>query len=429
MKGSGKPYDLKVSAFAALLVADFVITADYAVFPAAVLKVQEELKLSDLQIGLLGTVVYGGLTLSSVLSPIILGRMHPQKVLAAAMFFSGFFTLCGALSWNWLVFAAFRFGVGLAHGPMYVYFPVWVNSNASDGVETRWMAMLQVMSPMSNIGCYALTSLGLGLGHTWRVPFAVLGVMTMTFGVAAAYSPRHIWTAAEEVAGWKWFSLQFWLLVLFGACAYFAAIAAEYWALPTLVSLGTDPKLAAMQFIAVGIAGPGFGTIFGAQLADKVGGYRQRTRALWFCASMVALSFCALPQIMLPRSSTHALLGATWALFCGSAVMPSLNGLVLESVSADARLAASGAFGFMTTAIGLTLAPLMTGYASQHGGNPLWGWRSAFIPWMVFGPIIMAYVISKEIARKSPGAGAGAGDEMDPLIAVRSSLRSVKLPA
>jgi MFS family permease len=411
-------------------VADFVLTADYSVFPAAVLKVQSELKLDELQMGLLGTLVYAGLTISSVISPFILERMHPQKVLTAALFASGFCTLCSALSLGWWTLAAARLGAGLSHGPMYVYFPVWVNSNAKDGVETRWMGLLQAMPPLANICCYAVTSLLLNTGHSWRVPFAALGVTTMAFSLLAARSSQHRWNVrSDESPGWKSFSSTFWVLVLFGACAYFAAAACEYWALPALVSLGADPKVAATQFIVVGIVGPGLGTYFGAQCADRLGGYRQRIRALWFCGSMVALSFCAFPSVMFPRTTLQALLGATWALFCGSAVMPALNGLILESVGEEAQLAGSGAFGLMTTAVGLSLAPGVCGYASQEGGSPVWGWRSAFVPWLAFGPILMALAISLENSRKRPGAGAGAGDELDPLLAVRTSLRSVKLPA
>merc|ERR1719405_360009 len=73
--------------------------------------------------GLLGTLVYAGLTISSVVSPFLLTRVEtPWPVLSWALILSAG--------------AAVRFAVGLAHGPMYVFFPVWVNAAAGDGYET-----------------------------------------------------------------------------------------------------------------------------------------------------------------------------------------------------------------------------------------------------------------------------------------------------
>merc|ERR1719331_195457 len=171
--------------------------------------------------------------------------------------------------------------------------------------------------------------------------------------------------------------------------------------------------------------GPGFGTWFGAHCADQLGGYRKRHLALWFCMAMVGFTFLATPLIFFPQSVTQALGGAIWALFCGSAVMPALNGLILESVKEDGRIAASGGFGLVTTAIGLTLAPMTSGFASDRGGNPMWGWRIAFFPWVLLGPLLISSVIYYERSnfRGAPGAGAGAGDEADPLVTATSMLQ------
>jgi hypothetical protein len=290
------------------------------------------------------------------------------------------------------------------------------------------MGLLQAVGPIANIVCYASTSVLLYLHISWRVAFLALGVGTFATALGLSVIPRNTWKVNERsdkvVRGLWSFGYSFWALVVFGAAAYFAACGAEYWAQPALVYLGADVKSAPMGFLTVGIAGPGLGTWFGAHCSDSLGGYRKRYLALWFCMAMVGFTFLAAPLIFLPQTVTQALSGAIWALFCGSAVMPALNGLILESVQEDSRMAASGGFGLVTTAIGLTLAPMTSGFASDRGGNPLWGWRIAFFPWVLLGPLLISSVIYYERTSfrgaGAPGAGAGAGDEADPLVTATS---------
>merc|ERR1719389_143692 len=235
--------------------------------------------------GLLGTLVYAGLTISSVVSPFLLTRVEtPWPVLSWALVLSAGAAVACAFAPNWYFLAAARFAVGLAHGPMYVFFPVWVNAAAGDGYETRWMGLLQAVGPISNIVCYAGTSMLLHINLSWRVMFLALGAGTFATTLALSAIPRNVWTVSarsDRVVRGMWsFGYAFWALVIFGAAAYFAACGAEYWAQPALVYLGADVKMAPMGFLAVGVAGPGFGTWFGAHCADQLGGYRKR-RCRW----------------------------------------------------------------------------------------------------------------------------------------------------
>jgi MFS family permease len=87
MSQKGHVNDLRIQAFVALLLADFFLTADYSVFPAAVLQVTEEMHLTNVQMGLLGTLVYAGLTISSVISPFFIdfGRIALGGTLLGAL--------------------------------------------------------------------------------------------------------------------------------------------------------------------------------------------------------------------------------------------------------------------------------------------------------------------------------------------------------
>merc|ERR1719337_449759 len=67
--------------------------------------------------GLLGTLVYAGLTISSVVSPFLLTRVDsPWPVLSWALVLSAGAAVACAFAPNWYFLAAARFAVGLAHG-------------------------------------------------------------------------------------------------------------------------------------------------------------------------------------------------------------------------------------------------------------------------------------------------------------------------
>merc|ERR1719379_1090340 len=143
--------------------------------------------------GLLGTLVYAGLTISSVVSPFLLTRVeNPWDVLSWALYFSAATAMACAFAPNFYFLAAARFAVGLAHGPMYVFFPVWVNAAAGDGYETRWMGLLQAVGPIANIVCYASTSVLLYLHMSWRVMFLALGAGTFATTLALSAIRQNI---------------------------------------------------------------------------------------------------------------------------------------------------------------------------------------------------------------------------------------------
>merc|ERR1719389_1602085 len=152
--------------------------------------------------GLLGTLVYAGLTISSVVSPVLLTRVEtPWPVLSWALVLSAGAAVACAFAPNWYFLAAARFAVGLAHGPMYVFFPVWVNAAAGDGYETRWMGLLQAVGPISNIVCYAGTSMLLHINLSWRVMFLALGAGTFATTLALSAIPRNVWTVSARSDG------------------------------------------------------------------------------------------------------------------------------------------------------------------------------------------------------------------------------------
>merc|ERR1719174_528025 len=148
--------------------------------------------------GALGTLVYAGLTVSSLISPFLLTWVEsPWQVLSWALYGSAASAVACAFAPNWYILAAARFAVGLAHGPMYVFFPVWVNAAAGDGYETRWMGLLQAVGPISNIVCYASTSVVLHLHMSWRVAFLTLGIGTMASALGLGMIPRGVWVVDE----------------------------------------------------------------------------------------------------------------------------------------------------------------------------------------------------------------------------------------
>merc|ERR1719240_578995 len=102
--------------------------------------------------------------------------MKARSIIFASVLLSTVGELLAAFSVGpWSLLMA-RVVLGFAHAPSYVFFPIWVDANAPDGEETRWMATLQAIAPFGNVIGYGIASYAVySLGYTWRAALTGLG--------------------------------------------------------------------------------------------------------------------------------------------------------------------------------------------------------------------------------------------------------------
>ena len=138
----------------------------------------------------MGSLVYFGLSVSSLFVSVIFKKYKASWILGLAMILNAFACFLFSLSSNvWLLYLM-RFMLGFTQAFCVIYGPVWVNEFSPKESNTKWMAIL----------------------HS----FVVIGVMVgYIFGAIAV-------SLLEKILNWRFaFMLQGWFMIAIGICFLF----------------------------------------------------------------------------------------------------------------------------------------------------------------------------------------------------------------
>jgi MFS family permease len=396
-----------------MLGSQFILNADYAIFPAAMLNVEKELGMNDVELGFAGTITYIGLIASVMVSGSLLARNSKEVVQISMGLSAAFAIMCALAPTKHSLYLA-RFLAGMSHGPMYVYAPVWVDAFAPEGRETRWMTLVQVMALVANISFYAFTAAMVWTFElSWRYAFLLLGGSCAALTLLSLLVPAGLWTKEVDADFFADFLRVlphpvFWLFAICPCMCFFTAIGVEYWGTKMLVHMGVLKYQAPYYFLIVGLGGPLLGMVLGALAMERLGGYRARLRASLFCVALcVFVVWPAAPFAMFPAGKTQLLFGTGFVMLAGAAQISVLQGLALDTLPAELRMHANSVFSVMCIGFGMQLPPVVVGMIS-HGAGVAQAWPFTMWPSVTIGPLCMMlatyleYRASKQMRERWP---------------------------
>jgi MFS family permease len=396
--------------FAGMCLIKYFLSAEYSVFPAAFLDIQKDLAMSDFEMGIGGSLVFTGLMAGACLAPPALVH-YPKQVLSFAMLLCAFATFATAYAPSKYLMYVARFFVGVFHAPAYVYMPVWVESYAPSGMETRWQGWLEVVGPLANVTGYAITAgLRISVGVSWRDMYALIaGTYLVAF--FASYFVHTRWykttdstagaSVTEAIKGWVRVLPypSFWFLVAVPVLGYYCVCAVEYFAARMFVELGAPKDKVPEYFLIVAVAGPVLFVLLSGPFFDYIGGYRKRKTCLKAILAIHLCAMCFVPWAWRFYKSSFASTCIATTIMMGlyAATIPPVIGLILLTVEAELRPFANGLFGFLASAVGFQLGPVVSGAVMAKLGVEA-GWKACFAP-TVLGPIMIFCVLVYENGR------------------------------
>lgn len=170
--------------FYILFFTNFVVNMDNGFLPACTTMMMEELGLTTEKFGTLGSIVYVGQTIGCVTSSYMLQRMNEKVVLPIVLVFNLVCLIWFTTNKSFVSLILARMLTGLFQESTGVYFPVWVDTYASETKNATWMSIIMIGSTVGNIFGYILAAcLQDELG--WRGPFYIQA--TALFIVVMAY--------------------------------------------------------------------------------------------------------------------------------------------------------------------------------------------------------------------------------------------------
>ena len=392
----------RIIIFACFFIIHLLNCSDGGVVSARSNQIKEELNINDKSFGIYGSIVQIGRIIGT-LSVMILLNLFDRKyliffalILKCATFVIYFFTA------NYYIIMGFRFLQGFSHVFTYVYFPTWVDQFGLQNYKTIMTSFIQTASPFGSVFGFNVTTF---LGD-YKYGFALLAFTILPLDIILLFMPNKFFSPKiffykvhkEEHDGRESvFSLfeideekmkqkqaekekkpegpSIWLqllrpvfasIVLARTVLMFSFMGTHYWIGDYFQNvLGQDGKMAkASVYSVVSLVGPFTGSMVGAAVCEKVGGYTKRASSLLCCGFSVLTGICA---VLIPMTNDMMVFTVELFLFFffANCMMPILIGISFNCVDKKLKGASYGVNSLMCTFLGNLPAPSVYGFIND----------------------------------------------------------------
>ncbi len=392
----------RIIIFVCFFIIHLLNCSDGGVVSARSNQIKEELNINDKSFGIYGSIVQIGRIIGT-LSVMILLNLFDRKyliffalLLKCATFVIYFFTA------NYYIIMGFRFLQGFSHVFTYVYFPTWVDQFGLQNYKTIMTSFIQTASPFGSVFGFNVTTF---LGD-YKYGFALLAFTILPLDIILLCMPDKFFSPKiffykvhkEEHDGRESvFSLfeideekmkkkqeekekkpegpSIWLqllrpvfatIVLARTVLMFSFMGTHYWIGDYFQNaLGQDGKLAkASIYSVVSLVGPFTGSMVGAAVCEKVGGYTKRASSLLCCGFSVLTGICA---VLIPMTNDMMVFTVELFLFFffANCMMPILIGISFNCVDKKLKGASYGVNSLMCTFLGNLPAPSVYGFIND----------------------------------------------------------------
>ena len=392
----------RIIIFVCFFIIHLLNCSDGGVVSARSNQIKEELNINDKSFGIYGSIVQIGRIIGT-LSVMILLNLFDRKyliffalVLKCATFLIYFITA------NYYIIMGFRFLQGFSHVFTYVYFPTWVDQFGLQNYKTIMTSFIQTASPFGSVFGFNVTTF---LGD-YKYGFALLAFTIIPLDIILLFMPDKFFSPKiffykvhkEEHDGRESvFSLfeideekmkkkqeekekkpegpSIWLqllrpvfatIVLARTVLMFSFMGTHYWIGDYFQNaLGQDGKLAkASIYSVVSLVGPFTGSMVGAAVCEKVGGYTKRASSLLCCGFSVLTGICA---VLIPMTNDMMIFTVELFLFFffANCMMPILIGISFNCVDKKLKGASYGVNSLMCTFLGNLPAPSVYGFIND----------------------------------------------------------------
>ena len=392
----------RIIIFVCFFIIHLLNCSDGGVVSARSNQIKEELNINDKSFGIYGSIVQIGRIIGT-LSVMILLNLFDRKyliffalLLKCATFLIYFFTA------NYYIIMGFRFLQGFSHVFTYVYFPTWVDQFGLQNYKTIMTSFIQTASPFGSVFGFNVTTF---LGD-YKYGFALLAFTILPLDFILLFMPDKFFSPKiffykvhkEEHDGRESvFSLfeideekmkkkqeekekkpegpSIWLqllrpvfatIVLARTVLMFSFMGTHYWIGDYFQNaLGQDGKLAkASIYSVVSLVGPFTGSMVGAAVCEKVGGYTKRASSLLCCGFSVLTGICA---VLIPMTNDMMVFTVELFLFFffANCMMPILIGISFNCVDKKLKGASYGVNSLMCTFLGNLPAPSVYGFIND----------------------------------------------------------------
>ena len=157
--------------FILIFILNILINLDHGAIPAGTTALKQENSLDNVQLGIIGSLVYLGLILGSISAGFIYSTYSSKWVLVLSLFFSCLFLYLFTYADTGLGMAFCRVGCGFCQVFCYIYFPLWVDQFGVNNNQTIWLTFLQLGVPLGTMFGYVIEAFCIRKFNNWKFAF------------------------------------------------------------------------------------------------------------------------------------------------------------------------------------------------------------------------------------------------------------------
>lgn len=181
-----------------LFFCNLLVQVDHGILPAAAVTIEKKLDLNTVEYGALGSIVYLGLTIGSVIAPMVFQWNKNKLVLTVIMSINGGLLLIFTLAKNYYyILFITRMLIGFCQVFVCIYMPVWIDTFGNEKQKSAWMTVYLLASPLGIVFGYAMTAIFVSLGNnhpvfSWEWSFwTQVALLTVNISVFAGTPSKY----------------------------------------------------------------------------------------------------------------------------------------------------------------------------------------------------------------------------------------------
>ena len=193
--------------FFLILLINIFINLDRGAIPASTTEIKDKNKISNAELGIIGSLIYFGLILGSLSGGYFFSKYSSKWLIISSLFILAFFlysfTLLESCSGMYLC----RVGCGFCEVFCFIYFPIWVDQYGVKGSKVIWITFLQLGVPVGTILGYMIEALSIKYYNSWEGGFFIQiifvcilsGILFLTPDKFFERNYRHSESTQEEI--------------------------------------------------------------------------------------------------------------------------------------------------------------------------------------------------------------------------------------
>ena len=158
-------------------ISNIMMNFDHGAIPAALIEMKDELKFSKSEMGSLGSYVYLGFVIGSIVHMTVLTNKFSDKtILCMAFICNGVGAQAYIYFWNYYALSVARFISGFGQILLSIYNPLFVDTFCTGKGKAIWLPIVMICGPFGSCFGYSLTGAMTSMGYRWTTPFLILAI-------------------------------------------------------------------------------------------------------------------------------------------------------------------------------------------------------------------------------------------------------------